>query len=453
MNTKYVSRRDFLKLASAGAAGLALAACAPTVTQPGTTGERAQAPAAATVSLRYVYVADPGELEIRQACIADFMQKQSKIKIDGELVPEEGMGQKILTQLAGGAAPDMVYFNNTPLPLYATQNVLVPVDDYAQRDAATFVPDDFFAGPLQAMSYNGKVYGFPYYSGPWMIIYNKTLFDKMSVPLPSAYAKGYQDNSDKWTWENLIALAKQLISGEGVNQTFGYVPVRSFSVAIESWMAAYGAKAWSDDYAQCLVNEQASIDAHQLMVDMVVKDKSAPSQAQLQGIPDDFISGKIGMYRMLRAATPGYKDIKFELGEVVQPKGPKGRFTADGPNAVGIVSSCKNKDEAWEFCKYLPGDAPNVLGGQEFEFKASRSVPTRKSNFQSQVFKDNLLPWEDADVYQSSAHDVINPQRPGRWSEIDNAWREQWDAMLLGKPVKQALDDLCATIQPMLKEA
>lgn len=197
-------------------------------------------------------------------------------------------------------------------------------------------------------------------------------------------------------------------------------------------MAANGAKPWSDDLAQCLFNSQESIDAHQFQVDMVVKHQCAPQQAQLEGLPDNFKSGKFGMYRMLRAAAPGYKDISFELGEVVQPKGAAGRFTVDGPNAVGIVSSSQHKDEAWEFCRYLPGDKPSVLGGQQFEFEASRSVPTRKSNFESPVFSDNLLAWEDAAVYQSSAADVINTTLPGRWSEIEAAWREHWDAMLLG---------------------
>ena len=185
---------------------------------------------------------------------------------------------------------------------------------------------------------------------------------------------------------------------------------------------------------------------------MVLKSKVAPDQAAFEGMPENFKTGKIAMYRMLRAAAPGYKDITFELGEVVQPKGPAGRFTVDGPNAVGIVSSCQHKDEAWVFCKYLPGDKPGVLGGQEFEFKASRSVPTRKSNFASDVFKDNLLPWEDANVYQASANKVVYPPRPGRYTEIENVWREHWDAMRLGKPVQEALNELTSIVQPMLEE-
>jgi multiple sugar transport system substrate-binding protein len=449
MDNRNLSRRDFLRYSVVGATGVALAACVPATQQAGGGGE-ASTGGAEVVTLRYVYVADPGELEVREACIADFATKNPHIKIDGELVPEDGMGEKILTQLAGGAAPDLVYFNNTPLPLYATNNVLIPLDDYAARDATTFAPEDFFAGPLGDMSYDGKVYGFPYYSGPWMVIYNKSMFDELGVPYPSTFAKGYEDDSDEWTWDNLLLLAQQLVSGEGVDKTWGYVPVRSLAVAANSWMASNGAKPWSDDKTQCLLNSPESVEAHQFQVDMVVTHKCAPSQAELEGLPDNFKSGKIGMYRMLRAATPGYKDITFELGEVVQPKGPAGRFTVDGPNAVGILTSCQFKDEAWEFCRYLPGDKPNVLGGQQFEFEASRSVPTRASNFESPVFSDNLLPWEDSAVYQSSAEHVINTPRPGRWSEIEAAWREHWDAMLLGKPVQEALDELTSIVQPML---
>ena len=164
-----VSRRSFLRMTAVSAAGVLVAACQPQVVKETVEVEKVvketvivEVPKGATeaVTLRYVFVADPGELEVRQACILDFMKKFPEIRIDGELVPEDGMGQKILTQLAGGAAPDMTYYNNTPLPLYATENVLIPLDDYAERDAGTFQPDDFFAGPLADMGYGGKQYGY-----------------------------------------------------------------------------------------------------------------------------------------------------------------------------------------------------------------------------------------------------------------------------------------------------
>jgi len=450
MGIRNLSRRDFMRYSFVGAAGLTLAACVAAPAQQAGAGAQPAA-GAEGVTLRYVYVADPGELEVRQACIADFESKYPEIKIDGELVPEEGMGEKILTQLAGGAAPDVVYFNQLPLPLYASQNVFVPVDDYAQRDAGEFKPDDFFVGPVGILSFEGKVYGYPYYSGPWMIVYNKDIFDAKGVPTPDTYAKGYEDDSDAWTWDKLAEVAEQVAGGEGVDRIWGYNTPRSFEVAIGTWMAGYGAKPWTDDLKTATVNSPESVEAHQLQIDMVLESKVAPGQAAFDGLPDNFKSGKFAMYRMLRAAAPGYKDITFNLGEVVQPKGPKGRFTVDGPNAVGIVSSCQHKDEAWTFSKYLPGYKPSELGGQEFEFKASRSIPTRRSNFESSVFKDNLLPWEDAAVYQASADKVVHPNRPGRYPEIENAWREHWDAMRLGQPVQEALDELNDIIQPMME--
>jgi multiple sugar transport system substrate-binding protein len=338
MGNHNFSRRDFMRYSFVGVAGMALSACVAAPAQQAGAGE--QAAAAEGVTLRYVYVADPGELEVREACIADFATKYPDIKIDGELVPEEGMGEKILTQLAGGAAPDMVYFNQLPLPLYASQKVFIPVNDYAERDAGEFQPDDFFAGPLGNLSYEGKVYGYPYYSGPWMIIYNKDIFDAKGVPTPDTFAKGYEDDSDDWTWDKLRELAEQVAGGEGADRIWGYNIQRSFQVAIGTWMAAYGAKPWTDDLKTVLVNAPESVEAHQFQIDMVLKSQVVPSQAAFEGLPDNFKSGKIAMYRMLRAAAPGYKDISFELGEVVQPKGPMGRFTVDGPNAVGIVSTC-----------------------------------------------------------------------------------------------------------------
>ncbi len=462
-----LTRRGFLRMSAMAAAGVALAACKPVAPAAPTTKPEATSVPAATaeptaagaateapkgpVTLRYVFVADPGELEVRQACIAGFAKEYPEIKINGELVPEEGMGEKILTQLAGGAAPDMTYFNNTPLPLYASQNVLIPLDDYAARDAATFGPEDFFQGPLACLSQKGKVYGWPYYSGPWFLFFKKEPFDKKGLPYPTEFAKGADTDADTWTWEKMLELAQQVTQGEGANKIYGYNPLRYLEVNLMQYMPAYGASVWSADMTKSTVNAPESLQAHQMMVDLVVKYKAAPTAAELQGIPNGFLSGKFAMSYGLRAAVPGYKEVTFDIGEVIIPKGPKGRFTSDGPNAVGIITSCKEKEAAWTFCKYLPGNKPGVMGGQEFEFKASRSVPTRKSNFESQIFKDNLLKWEDANVYNLSAQKVVPIEKPARWSEIQTAWREQWDAMLLGKPVKQALDELAVTVDDLLK--
>ncbi len=460
-----LTRRGFIRLSLMGATGAIVAACTPSAPAPteAPQGQQPTAGPAATeiptvqpapaepVTLNYVYVADPGEAEIRQACIDDFMKKNPSIKIDGQLLPEDGLDQKILTQLAGGAAPDVVYFNANVVPTYASQGAFVPVDDYAAKDTS-FAPDDFFPGILDNLTYKGKVYGYPYYSGPGFITYNKTLFEKLGVPLPTAYTEGYEDGNDTWTWDNMLVLAQQLTQGEGAEKTFGYTVDNSLSVGRRTWLPGYGAMPYDEALTKCMLTEPAAIEAIKFQVELITKYKVAPNASELEGLPDGFLSGRIAMARGIRASVPGYKDAPFEIGEAPVPKGPKGRFTFDGPNAVGIISTCKNKDAAWTFVSYLPGNKPGELGGQEFEFKASRSIPTRKSNFQSPVFSDNLLKWEDAAVYQNAAEHVINPPRPGRWPEVSAAFAEQWDAMVLGKPVDQAMADACAAIEPLLKE-
>lgn len=131
------------------------------------------------------------------------------------------MGEKILTQLAGGAAPDLVYFNGTPLPLYASQS-----SSFLWTTMPSATPEPLcrtISSPARCRTcrWTARSSWLPLLLRPLNDhFYNKTLFDQLGVPYPSTFAEGYEDGSDKWTWDNLLVLAQQLVSGDGVDKTW-----------------------------------------------------------------------------------------------------------------------------------------------------------------------------------------------------------------------------------------
>lgn len=405
---------------------------------------------AGPVTIRFTHVADPGELEIMQASIADFEAANPDVKVVAELVPEDGMDEKITTMVAGGAAPDAVYVHPSFVPLWAEQGVLLPQNDFADNDP-DFGASDFFPETLGYFVSGGKVYGYPYYSGPSVTYFNQDAFEAAGVPLPSDTAAGFAEDSDKWTWEALLEAALPLTTGEGATKTFGYWGTSPSLHWINIAIWGYGGDVWDKEMATCMLTESGSVDAIQFQVDLYVKNNVAPQPAQAEGMPDGFSGGKVGMLYGIRGHVPGLKNVEFRIGTAPIPRGPKGRFCRNGPNAVGIIKQTRFAEAAWKLCKYMAGPKPGELGGQKFQFELQRAVPSRASLFDSPDFVDNLLPWESADVYRNAAEHVRAFPLPARYGEIQRAWREQWDLMLLGQTtVKDGVAAACTAIDEFL---
>lgn len=454
-----LSRRGFMRAGLLGIGGAALAACAPaaapqvvkeTVVVESVVTATPQA-VSGPVTIRFTHVADPGELEIMQVSIADFEERKPDIKVVAELVPEDGMDQKITTMVAGGAAPDVVYIHPSFVPLWAEQQVLAPQDDLADRDS-DFGVDDFYPETVGYFIYGGKTYGFPYYSGPSVTYFNADFFEANGVELPTVSAEGFADDSDGWTWEKLVELAVPLTTGEGPNRTFGYWGTSPSLHWINVAVWSQGGELWDAEMTQCGLSSPEAVDAIQLQVDMYTKHNISPRPDQAEGMPGGFSSGKVGMLYGIRGHVPGFKGLEFNLGSAPIPRGPQGRFCRNGPNGAGIIAQSRNVDAAWELCKYMAGPMPGDLGGQKYQFEQQRAIPSRASLFDTPEFKDNLLPWESLEVYQNAAEHVKSMPLPARYQEIQRAWREQWDLMLLGDvSVKDGAEAACAAINPLLQ--
>src|SRR6185503_13469303 len=110
--------------------------------------------------------------------------------LNAELVPEDGMAEKIVTMVAGGAAPDVIYLHPSFIPLFGSQGVLAPLDDFGQADA-DYHTEDFYKTITDYFVFDGKTYGYAYYSGPLVTYFNKTLFDQAGEPYPSEYMAGF----------------------------------------------------------------------------------------------------------------------------------------------------------------------------------------------------------------------------------------------------------------------
>jgi ABC-type glycerol-3-phosphate transport system substrate-binding protein len=107
-------------------------------------------------------------------------------------------------------------------------------------------------------------YGLPFQATVDGFVYNKTLFQREGVPLPT----------EAWTWDNVIDAAKRLTDVSARRWGIGSVAPHW---AHWGWVVeSAGGKFISDDGKKTLLNTPLVIEAFQHRVDLILKHQVAP---------------------------------------------------------------------------------------------------------------------------------------------------------------------------------
>lgn len=90
-----------------------------------------------------------------QPYIDQFNEEYPNVEVEMVMQSFSNREEALVTALAGGNAPDVVYFNPDFIPQYAEEEVLLPLDDL--RDDW----DSFFDASLESMTWEDTLYGAP----------------------------------------------------------------------------------------------------------------------------------------------------------------------------------------------------------------------------------------------------------------------------------------------------
>jgi multiple sugar transport system substrate-binding protein len=126
--------------------------------------------------------------------VADFQAKYPKVHV--KLV-NAGTGNDQYTALqnavqAGKGVPDVAQIEYYALSQFALGKSVTDLSAYGAKSLSkTYSP-----GPWNSVAINGGVYGLPMDSGPMALFYNKKVFDKYKLPVPSTWEQ-YLDDARK----------------------------------------------------------------------------------------------------------------------------------------------------------------------------------------------------------------------------------------------------------------
>lgn len=369
-----LNRRQFLKLSAAVAAGSLVASCAPAVTptpaasnstvKPGATAAPAQ-----KVKISFQHWGNAIEAEGYKKALQSFMDKFPNIEVTQNYVADSSTyGQKLLTALAGGTAPDVFRVEGGWMSgLLANQGSLLQLDPYITK--AGLKLDEWVPGTKEYGNWGGKQFLLPIGAVSIFMAYNKDLFDAAKVPYPTK----------DWTFAQLREAAIKLTQRDasGKPTVYGFMFNRS-EQHLNPWIHQNDGKTYDKDIipTKCLMDDPKSIEAIQFLADLVNVDKVSPTIADEKAGLSVFPNGKIAIANCGSWEWLAFKDqAKFNWDVVTLPTNVKELRPTVWTGQVAINSQTKAPDAAWELLNYLTASED----GQTVVTDAIAQAPVTKS--------------------------------------------------------------------------
>lgn len=353
---------------------------------------------------------DIKENTILQGLIDDFQKSHPDVKVELQRVAWGDYNTKLLTQFAGGLAPDVIFASTDNIGDLYFRGVLEPLDPYIQADK-DYSLKDFYPTLINRFTVNGSLYVLPRDISPVCVLYyNKKAFKDAGLPTPG----------DDWTWTEFLAAAKALTKRDADGRTTQWGFMEDWAM-IEPWIYSAGGH-WVDNPQKPTkwdFNTPAFTKGLQFRADLMNTYKVMPSPANLTamggvGASDMFLNGTCAMFLSGIWKTPMFRDVKdFDWDVALFPKGPGGtRGYQSGGSGYGILSTSKHKKEAWQLVSYLAGPE-----GEKKMASTGLVQPALMSVANSPIFLDGQKPMNKKILLKAEPYGIFMPLMVN-WTEV-----------------------------------
>ncbi|SDE38149.1 alpha-1,4-digalacturonate transport system substrate-binding protein [Paenibacillus sp. UNCCL117] len=310
-------------------------------------------------TLDFVWFSDGNEGEIMKSIIKDYEAKHTNIKVNMIEVPYKDLSTKLKTMISGGKPPALARISTSELGGFANQAVeLSESNGGLDKFTAQFVDS---LKPFYVV--NNKAVAAPMDVTANGLIYNKTLFDKAGVKVPSS-------PDEVWTWDEFSAALKQVMEKGGAKYglVWDFTPQRWSTLLYQ-----FGGSMMSPDGTKATINNEAGVQAAEYFKKLHT-DGIAPTSVWYGGEnPNNlFRSGTVAAHLAGNWMISNYKDItNFEWGVTYMPKAKVRSSVPGGKFAMAFKKSGVEK-EAADFINYITTKEVNAKYTQEALFLSPR---------------------------------------------------------------------------------
>ena len=366
------------------------------------------------VSLK-MWESDGPEKTFMEEAAKEYSALNPNVTITYEPVAHTDAAQKLTLDGPAGVGADVFAAPHDKLGEMVSQGLILEASNPDEIKA------NFVEPAVKAVTYDGKVYGYPTGIETYALFYNKAL---VSTP--------------PQTWDEVINFAKTFnnpkegkyaLSWEVGNAYFSYIFLSSFGADL------FGPDG--TDKAQHMVNSEQAIKGMTYFQGLR-KQILDVAQADLTGdfMNAGFQDGKIAMVITGPWAISGYKEAKVDFGVVTLPKfpgmeNPPASFS--GIRGLYVSAFSKNPEVAQNFAEFCI--TKQML---EKRYATTNQIPPRKDI--------TISDEQNAGILAQAAFAKPMPSIPAMgqyWPAMGSAYSNIWN----GADVKTELDAAAAAIE------
>lgn len=355
--------------------------------------------------------------------------------------------------------PDILILDAHQFKKQINDGVLTELDSLSARD--NYHLDGFVPGLVDQLREigGGELYGLTPSFSSKAIFYNKDLFKKNGIELPS----------DGMSWYDIIELARRFpTEGDKQTRVYGYsggdvyeAPMDLVTL-IDKMSRAEGLSIVNTDKMQVTIDTdawkkviQTAIEADQSgaifnsmdeLFTRGTKEEFYDSQPFLMGRSAMHIGSVTSLALMDHFKNDVNDDVPFELGIAagpVDPLDPTSTYVTPG-DIFAINTASVHQDAAWEFIKYVCGEEYARASSESNELLLGQQLLLSRSGFMKDYEGISLEPF-----YPLKSK---FPRRSDDWYKLPDPFFNDFAAVLsreleLVKKGQKSLDDAVATVK------
>jgi len=348
-------------------------------------------------------------------------------KVDTLYVNSDDALQKVLTAVKGGSPPDIAYLYGSWAPNVAQIPQVVDLTQVVKKASVNW--NDFYVGERNVATVNGKVIGIPALVDNLAVVYNKKLFAKAGLALPTA----------NWTWQDFVNDAQKLTDAAAKQYGTAYVTPGSEDTVwhYEPLLWEAGGSLLTPDNKQAAFNSPAGLKALETLQTMAVTDKSMYLDPTDSAYANLFNSGKIGMLVTGPWDLSAFPNVDY--GVQVMPSYPGtsgGDQTISGPdNWVVFNNGSGQVSAAEQFLLWLTAPAQVKTWSLQTGNLPIRASVASMTGFAQQM--DSMQPGMSTFIDNLSNVKQSRPQI-STYPQVSQVIGTMVDSVLLGKATPQA---------------
>ncbi|PMC76108.1 extracellular solute-binding protein [Brachybacterium sp. UMB0905] len=401
----------------------------------------------------------------RQVIADAFMEEHPDIPVLIQSVQATDWGDffaKILTMVASGTQPDVVYTATEGAQLFA-ERLALPLDDYIARDADQMHDyfDDVHPSLIEAFMYKGSLYQLPLDFNAANMYLNLDVLERNGLEMPgedwtkddfTELLRGMHGDSTPYYWTN--RLFGGIVPWLYVNDT-SFLTEEKADGAQEFWSTFYPGEERSGGYLWAGSNaaDERVHESFEHLRGLVQEGLAVrPEEGGGNTLVGLFASGRIGTtpaggYWVQGLSEGGMSPEQYDVQFFPKWRTQRHQFGAAG---YAVMRTTSRADQAWEWIKFSASKQ-----AMELAFPTPATTPTRRSmvndNFYTQIGPENWSRFYDTlDRFPTTGPIPAPPQQ----AAVETALIRHVSTALSGGPdqVQRSLQALDRDLREVLAQ-